>query len=152
MQSDVAERLNYGSENENHAVATLVGYFFTVYFSGMPPVSIGKTVAAIEIKCPFPSENKMPVHYSLPPYYVCQCLAEMVVLEINTLIYVFYSKQSTTCFNVQFDSELWDMLMVEITHLYDQPHPLTPPKNETSCTGPEEKNFRILLQQRHLFM
>lgn len=70
------------------------------------PVSIGKTVAAIEIKCPFPSENKMPVHYSLPPYYVCQCLAEMVILETNTLIYVSCSKQSATFFNVQFDSEL----------------------------------------------
>lgn len=70
----------------------------------------------------------MPVHYSLPPYYVCQCLAEMVILETNTLIYVSYSKQSATFFNVQFDSELWDMLMVKTSHLYDQPHPLPPQK------------------------
>lgn len=32
VQSDVAEKLNYGSENEKHAVATLVGYFLPVYF------------------------------------------------------------------------------------------------------------------------
>lgn len=113
------------------------------------PVSIGKTVAAIEIKCPFPSENKMPVHYSLPPYYVCQCLAEMVILETNTLIYVSYSKQSATFFNVQFDSELWDMLMVKTSHLYDQPHPL-PPKKMRSCTGPADKFSEFCCKQCHL--
>ena len=45
----------------------------------------------------------MPVHYSIPVYYVCQCLAEMVMLEIDTLIYVLYSKESTTFFKF----EIW---------------------------------------------
>lgn len=88
----------------------------------------GKLSLQLKLNAHFHRRTKCQVHYSLPPYYVCQCLAEMVVLETNALIYVSYSKQSTTFFNVQFDWELWDMLMVEITHLYDQPHPLPPKK------------------------
>lgn len=37
-------------------------------------------IAAIEIKCPFPPDKHTSDHYSFPEYYVCQCLAEMVVL------------------------------------------------------------------------
>lgn len=50
----------------------------------------------------------------------------------------FWFQTKYCIFNFQFDSELQDMLMVEVTHLYDQPHPLPPKKNETSCTGPED--------------
>ena len=92
------------------------------------PISIGNTIAAIEIKCPFPSGNQMPVHYSIPVYYVCQCLSEMAVLETDTLIYVSYSKESTTFFKLEFDAELWDEVLAEITSIYDQQHPVQPRK------------------------
>ena len=32
--------------------------------------NVGNAIAAIAVKCPFPKENKVPDHYSLPEYYV----------------------------------------------------------------------------------
>ena len=61
----------------------------------------------------------MTVTYSIPVYYVCQCLAEMAVLEIDTLMYVSYSKESTTFFKLEFDAELWGEVLAEITSIYD---------------------------------
>ena len=55
---------------------------------------------------PFPSEIQLPVHYVLPEYYVAECLTEMVVLEIDTLIYASYSKESTRFLKVHFDQFL----------------------------------------------
>ena len=33
----------------------------------------------IEIKSPYPDENNMPVHYSIPRYYILQCIIHMIV-------------------------------------------------------------------------
>jgi hypothetical protein len=61
---------------------------------------------ACGIKCPFPSDKQISVHYSLPEYYVCQCLAEMVVLKTDQLLYVSYSETSTTVLKVSFSADL----------------------------------------------
>lgn len=63
--------------------------------SGEDSPKLGNVIAAVEIKCPFPTERSLPVHYSLPEYYVAQCLAEMVVLQTDILIFVSYSNEST---------------------------------------------------------
>jgi hypothetical protein len=34
-----------------------------------------KAIAVVEIKCPFPKERCLSVHYTLPDYYIPQCLA-----------------------------------------------------------------------------
>ena len=80
---------------------------------------VSNAVAAIEVKCPFPKENTVPVHYSLPEYYACQCLAEMVVLKTNKLIYLCYSKESSTVFEVTFDENLWQMIWSYLCEIYD---------------------------------
>lgn len=81
---------------------------------------LDKALAAVEIKCPFPSERQLPVHYTLPEYYVAQCLAEMVVLETDVLIYVSYSNESATFHKVQFDQVQWKRIWGEATELYDK--------------------------------
>ena len=39
-------------------------------------IEVQNVLAAVEIKCPFPADEKITVHYKFPEYYVCQCLAE----------------------------------------------------------------------------
>ena len=64
-----------------------------------------KAIAVVEIKCPFPKERCLSVHYTLPDYYIPQCLAEMYVLRTDTLIYVSFSEESSTFLKVSFDNE-----------------------------------------------
>ena len=54
---------------------------------------------ATEIKCPFPQENCLPVHYKIPVYYACQLLSIMKVKEINKIWYISSCKESTTVIN-----------------------------------------------------
>lgn len=67
-----------------------------VLFHDDDQIEIGDVKAAVEIKCPFPSDRQLPVHYILPECYVCQCLAEMVALNTNLLVYISYSAESST--------------------------------------------------------
>lgn len=123
ISEEIQTRLSHGTKHENDAVATLVGRFLPAFYPNAIFVEEGcyvlpadtadifcvvspdgsirastnnKVIAAVEKKCPFPSEKQTPVHYSLPDYYVCQCLAEMFVLNTDRLLYVTYSGESTT--------------------------------------------------------
>ena len=87
---------------------------------------VGNAIAAIEVKCPFPKENAVPVHYALPEFYVCQCLAEMHVLKTDKLIYVCYSEESTTILEVRFDNCLWESITNYISEVYDTDSPKIP--------------------------
>ena len=60
----------------------------------------------IEIKCPFPNERNVPIHYEIPDRYVTQILAGMKAKNVNECIYVSYSEESTTFFKCSFDREL----------------------------------------------
>lgn len=102
---------------------------------------IGNAIAAIEVKCPFPKENTVPVHYSLPEYYVCQCLAEMCVLKTDRLLYICYSKESSTVLEVRFDGELWGMIHNYISDIYDNDCPKVPKATKTMDIGSKIKEF-----------
>ena len=78
----------------------------------------GQSLYIVEIKCPYPNKNVLPVHYKPPKYYICQLLAEMAAHETNVGLYVSYSKQSMTVCKVSFDEELWQMIMKEVEYLY----------------------------------
>ena len=41
---------------------------------------------------------------------MCQCLAEMFGLNIDHLLYITYSEESTTFFKVKFSQELWNLV------------------------------------------
>ena len=49
----------------------------------------------LELKCPFPSPFKMPVHYELPKDYIPQCILQMKTQDLEKLWYGTYSKLST---------------------------------------------------------
>ena len=73
----------------------------------------GKTFSAVEIKCPYPGKQfTTPVQYSLPLYYVPQVLSEMVALDVDNLVFVSFSIESTCVFSVKFDNLLWKKIVV----------------------------------------
>ena len=47
----------------------------------------------------------------------------MRVLETDRLIYVSYSAESTTFFQVNFSDELWEAIWNEVVDLYDKEKP-----------------------------
>ena len=47
---------------------------------------------SIEIKSPYPDGNNMPVHYSIPRYYILQCIIHMIVTNtIEILVCIRWS-------------------------------------------------------------
>ena len=64
----------------------------------------------VEIKCSYPNNHNLPVHYSLPKKYVTQMLAGMKCKRSLNCIYVCYSKESTTFFKCKFNNDLWKIL------------------------------------------
>jgi hypothetical protein len=86
----------------------------------------GKVVAAVELKCPYPKENKVLLHYSLPQYYVCQCLAEMYSLGTNRLVYLSWSPESSVVLEVLFDADLFSLIYSFIKETYDTDIPKRP--------------------------
>ena len=79
-----------------------------------------KPILAVEIKCPFNGN----VHYKVPTYYICQCLAEMSVLGVQGLIYACYTAEITTFFHLEFDSSLRNLIQVVMEDLYDSESPV----------------------------
>ena len=98
-----------------------------------------KKIYAVEIKCPYPTTERVPVHYSLPEYYVCQCLAEMFVLKTSHLLYVSFSLETTTVLEVQFDAELWNEILKEAREIYDTVNPVVPRRGKSQTKQLREK-------------
>ena len=150
----VKERMSYGTENEKHAIATLVGKVLPVYSpaliymeEGCYRLCIGdrnivispdgscrtsvNDVASygVECKCPFPGKIfTTPVFYKLPKYYVTQVLSEMYALKTNKLFFICYSEESITVQRVTFDEDLWNDIQQEVHYVYGNDRPLRPTK------------------------
>ncbi|KAK3085496.1 hypothetical protein FSP39_004241 [Pinctada imbricata] len=158
ISTELEQRFRHGTDNEMHAVATVVGSILPIYFPNSCYVEegcylkyglnvdqallevspdgsirdvhyssvdgsierIGKCLAAVEVKCPFPNGNEANVHHVLPDYYVAQCLAEMHVMETSRLIFVSYTANSSAVFDVTFDLELWMTIWNKISEIYDK--------------------------------
>ena len=141
---EAKKRMEYGSENEANAIATLSGIFMpallphcsTIYEEGcyflsstqiekMMEVSPDGFIATcnnqecynpyelpheslvVKVKCPFPNEDLLPIHYEVPQYYMLQLLAEMKAKNVTTALYVSYSKQSTAFIKISFSWDIW---------------------------------------------
>lgn len=155
----VKEKMRYGTDNERHAIATLVGKILPVYNPELKYVEEGcyrssldgtlvvispdgscrsscesQAVVGIECKCPFPGKTfTTQVFYSLPKYYVTQVLSEMYALKTDLLYVLCYSEESTTVLKVTFDADLWRDIQNEIQRVYGGQKPIRPPKkSETS--------------------
>ena len=72
---------------------------------------------AIEIKCPFPQENCLPVHYKIPVYSTCQLVSVMKVKEINKIWYISYCKESTAVIELKFGEEVQNKIFTQLVTL-----------------------------------
>jgi hypothetical protein len=125
--------MQHGTENEVHALGTLVGKILPVieptckfheegcyvlqakdkpFMAVSPDGSVrkpdGEVRYAVELKCPLPGKKfQVDVQYSVPERYIPQLLAEMYVLQRNELLYLSYTPESATLHIVKFDENLW---------------------------------------------
>lgn len=80
--------------------------------------------AAVEIKCPIPGKQfTTDVHYTMPKYYVAQCLSEMAALHCNKLFYLSWTPESIVVLEASFDEEIWTTMQTELIDIYgNQPN------------------------------
>ena len=96
-------------------------------------------VAAVEVKCPYPKSNGNNPYYDIPDYYICQCLAEMKSLNVLKLLFVCYTDESSTFFEIDFDDSLWNTLEHEADGLYGEEKRVRPTKLKPAIKGLKEK-------------
>jgi hypothetical protein len=87
------------------------------------PSALFHMPTAVEVKCPYPNENQLPVHYDIPTYYAIQLLAEMKCKGTTSAIYCSYSEESTTVIHLHFDDKVWDRIWKLIETMYGSPIP-----------------------------
>ena len=121
--------INFTESNTPHILVSPDGMLCTQTHN---PLHKEPPLYACEFKCPTPGKYKLPVHYEIPTYYVCQLLAEMAALKVRDLIFVSYSKESSTLFKVTFDEDLWSEINNESQTLYLCHKPKRRPKNRYS--------------------
>ncbi len=108
---------------------------------------------AVEIKCLFPDEKPFSatVHHGVSAKSVPQLLCRMVVLNVNQLLYVAYSKEYTTFHTVEFDKGLWEMLQSELKALHERfIKGLTPIGNWKSLSPIKEAVTEFIKNKCHL--
>ena len=99
-----------GSNEVPHLMEVSPDGFITVYSleTCYQPCAIQYKNLVVEIKCPYPQVNTLPVHYKIPYYYGLQLLAEMKVKNKSKPHYCSYNKESTTLILLDFSPALWD--------------------------------------------
>ena len=74
----------------------------------------------LELKCPYPVENTMCVHYNIPVYYALQLLCQMKVKNMQKCWYVSYSSDSVVVLELKFQDEIWEKMFGKMKELYDK--------------------------------
>ena len=77
----------------------------------------------LEIKSPYPDPKSMPVHYSVPKYYILQILAHMKVTNLERNLYVSCGPKSVTVIEARFVPGLWNDLWHRIKVFLDKKRP-----------------------------
>lgn len=138
----------HGIENEKHGVATICGKILPSLFPKIKFKEVGCYVKwredkpflvaspdgegdegqmkrfLFEIKCPYKSDWKTNVSYSIPNYYILQLITQMGASKesygyhIPESICVSWSEESTTAFLVKFDEDLYTAIVAEAEFLY----------------------------------
>ena len=73
---------------------------------------------AFEIKCPTGNIFTTTVHYKIPDRYIMQVLSEMAALDVNVLLYVCWTEESSTVIEVKMDDDLWNTIREESVSIY----------------------------------
>ena len=91
-----------------------------------------------ELKCPY-----YKAQTCFPPRYLLQCLAEIEVLNVESLIYLSWTSEESVVFQVQRDTNLFQRAMKYIVMLYDGEHTKKPTK-----LPPDLQEFKTDLFQK----
>ena len=86
---------------------------------------------ALEMKCPYPDDNNLPVHYTIPVYYTIQVLCHMAVTGAKVVWYTPLSDKSTVVLVLKYDASIWDNCLKIIQELYDRDNIPMPKKKAT---------------------
>ena len=141
------KNMKYGTDNEINAVATVTGRILPVVYPKMkcfeegclpvelndspflvvsPDGSIGymddtssrQIYSGLEIKCPV-----RQIHNEIPVRYYLQCLCEMAVLGVTTLLYVCWTPTITRTFRVEHNEEVLLSALKTASDIYGTTHP-----------------------------
>ena len=83
------------------------------------PLNLQHQNSIVEVKCPFPNDYNVPIHYNLPEHCVTQILAGMCVKGVQKCIYISHTSGSTTFFDCNFDKDLWQLKWSHVKEIYD---------------------------------
>ena len=160
-KSDEVQRaMQYGTDNEKHAIATMVGKVLPVInpqliyveegcirieYQNKPFMVIspdgsllssqtGETTSSVEFKCP----TKVS-HTELPKRYYLQCLSTMEALSVESLFYLCWRPDVSTVFKVRRNKELFENAFTLAVSLYGTEKPKRPVKvsEKTKTIQPE---------------
>ena len=69
---------------------------------------------SIEMKSPYPDGNNMPVHYSIPRYYILQCIIHMIVTNTMENWYASGGLTSVVLICCTMDLQLWHVVWMKL--------------------------------------
>ena len=97
---------------------------------------------APEIKCLYPDEAKVTVHYKVPVYCVLQLLCHMKAKNVMKAWYASYSEQSVVIIEVKLDEQVWDKAYELICDQYDKEN-ISSPKGKVKYRD----ELKLILQE-----
>ena len=99
---------------------------------------------SIEIKSPYPDGNNMPVHYSIPRYYILQCIIHMIVTNTIENWYASGGLTSVVLICCTMDLQLWHVVWMKIKEFLDKARPVAKNWFKTICNdlGPQLDEYR----------
>ncbi|CAG2256016.1 unnamed protein product [Mytilus edulis] len=109
----------------------------------MDGIDIPTPVVACEFKCPSPSDFRTPVHYDMPIRYIPQVLSEMASMNVEELIYLCWTDESSTVFRVHFDTDTWKLITEEAQNVYLKETPKCPTRLSAES--------KVIKERLHIF-
>ena len=79
---------------------------------------------SVEIKSPYPDGNNMPVHYSIPRYYILQCIIHMIVTNTIENWYASGGLTRVVLICCSMDLQLWHVVWMKIKEFLDKVRPV----------------------------
>ena len=96
----------------------------------------------MEIKCPYPDDTTLDVHYKIPVYYAVQLLCHMKSKDMNRCWYTPYSEQSVVVLELKMQEDVWSKCFDLIKDQYDKQE-IKCPKNKMKF----KEELKIYLQK-----
>ena len=85
----------------------------------IPAVEGDDNDIALEIKCPYPDDSTLDVHYKIPVYCAVQLLCHMKSKDMNRCWYTSYCEQSVVVVELQMQEDVWKKCFDLMKDQYD---------------------------------